>query len=102
MSKECKTASLSTPSIEYSDTGLFAAIAAYSMARIRSKTSKILYMFFLGGLVVSAQWNVLFASCILYALLLLVMFLVLQKYFVGGLTMGAVRDNIRSAVSGPN
>ncbi|RIX59559.1 carbohydrate ABC transporter permease [Paenibacillus nanensis] len=46
---------------------------------------------FLGDQQNPAQWNVLFAACILCALPLLVMFFALQKYFVGGLTMGSVK-----------
>lgn len=46
---------------------------------------------FLGDQQNPAQWNVLFAACILCALPLLVLFLALQKYFVGGLTVGSVK-----------
>jgi len=46
---------------------------------------------FLGDQQNPAQWNVLFAACILCALPLLLMFFALQKYFVGGLTMGSVK-----------
>jgi len=46
---------------------------------------------FLGDQQNPAQWNVLFAACILCAMPLLLMFLALQKYFVGGLTMGSVK-----------
>ncbi|RKP49931.1 carbohydrate ABC transporter permease [Cohnella endophytica] len=46
---------------------------------------------FLGDQQNPAQWNVLFAACILCALPLLVAFLSLQKYFVGGLTVGSVK-----------
>ncbi|HIW34626.1 MAG TPA: carbohydrate ABC transporter permease [Candidatus Paenibacillus intestinavium] len=46
---------------------------------------------FLGDQQNPAQWNVLFAACILCVLPLLVMFFALQKYFVGGLTMGSVK-----------
>lgn len=46
---------------------------------------------FLGDQQNPAQWNVLFAACVLSALPLLAVFLVLQKYFVGGLTMGAMK-----------
>jgi raffinose/stachyose/melibiose transport system permease protein len=46
---------------------------------------------FLGDQQNPAQWNVLFAACILCALPLLLAFLALQKYFVGGLTMGSVK-----------
>jgi raffinose/stachyose/melibiose transport system permease protein len=46
---------------------------------------------FLGDQQNPAQWNVLFAACILCALPLLIAFLSLQKYFVGGLTVGSVK-----------
>ncbi|SFB05802.1 raffinose/stachyose/melibiose transport system permease protein [Cohnella sp. OV330] len=46
---------------------------------------------FLGDQQNPAQWNVLFAACILCALPLLIAFLALQKYFVGGMTVGAVK-----------
>ncbi len=46
---------------------------------------------FLGDQQNPAQWNVLFAACVLSALPLLAVFLVLQKYFVGGLTMGSMK-----------
>lgn len=46
---------------------------------------------FLGDQQNPTQWNVLFAACILCALPLLIMFFALQKYFVGGLTMGSVK-----------
>ncbi|MHA6480374.1 carbohydrate ABC transporter permease [Paenibacillus sp. strain BS8-2] len=46
---------------------------------------------FLGDQQNPAQWNVLFAACILCAMPLLLMFFALQKYFVGGLTMGSVK-----------
>lgn len=46
---------------------------------------------FLGDQQNPAQWNVLFAACILCALPLLIAFLALQKYFVGGLTVGGVK-----------
>lgn len=46
---------------------------------------------FLGDQQNPAQWNVLFAACILCVLPLLIAFLSLQKYFVGGLTVGGVK-----------
>ncbi|WP_138496548.1 carbohydrate ABC transporter permease [Paenibacillus pinistramenti] len=46
---------------------------------------------FMGDQQNPTQWNVLFAACILCALPLLVAFSFLQKYFVGGLTVGAVK-----------
>jgi raffinose/stachyose/melibiose transport system permease protein len=46
---------------------------------------------FLGDQQNPTQWNVLFAACFLCALPLLVLFAFLQKYFVGGLTVGSVK-----------
>ncbi|MBB6634707.1 carbohydrate ABC transporter permease [Cohnella thailandensis] len=46
---------------------------------------------FLGDQQNPAQWNVLFAACILCVLPLLFAFLFLQKYFIGGLTVGSVK-----------
>lgn len=46
---------------------------------------------FLGDQTNPAQWNVLFAACILCALPLLIMFAFLQKFFIGGLTVGSVK-----------
>lgn len=46
---------------------------------------------FLGDQQNPTQWNVLFAACFLCALPLLVAFMFLQKYFVGGMTVGAVK-----------
>jgi len=46
---------------------------------------------FLGDQQNPTQWNVLFAACFLCALPLLVAFAFLQKYFVGGLTVGSVK-----------
>ncbi|MGN7761444.1 carbohydrate ABC transporter permease [Paenibacillus sp. 22594] len=46
---------------------------------------------FMGDQQNPTQWNVLFAACILCALPLLIAFTFLQKYFVGGLTVGSVK-----------
>ncbi|OMF38075.1 sugar ABC transporter permease [Paenibacillus sp. FSL H8-0548] len=46
---------------------------------------------FLGDQQNPTQWNVLFAACFLCALPLLAAFTFLQKYFVGGMTVGAVK-----------
>jgi raffinose/stachyose/melibiose transport system permease protein len=46
---------------------------------------------FLGDRENPAQWNVLFAACILCALPLIMMFAVLQKQFVNGIAAGAVK-----------
>ncbi|MCI3920798.1 carbohydrate ABC transporter permease [Paenibacillus sp. TRM 82003] len=46
---------------------------------------------FLGDQQNPTQWNVLFAACFLCAFPLLLIFSFLQKYFVGGLTVGSVK-----------
>lgn len=46
---------------------------------------------FLGDRENPAQWNVLFASCILCALPLIILFAVLQKQFINGIAAGAVK-----------
>ncbi|MCR5054379.1 MAG: carbohydrate ABC transporter permease [Lachnospiraceae bacterium] len=46
---------------------------------------------FLGDKENPAQWNVLFAACVLCALPLIIVFLILQKHFVNGIAAGAVK-----------
>jgi len=46
---------------------------------------------FLGDRENPAQWNVLFAACILCALPLIIIFAVLQKQFINGIAAGAVK-----------
>jgi len=46
---------------------------------------------FMGDQTNPTAWNVLFAACFLCALPLLVIFAFLQKYFIGGLTVGSVK-----------
>lgn len=46
---------------------------------------------FLGDKENPAQWNVLFAACVLCALPLIALFLTLQKQFVNGIAAGAVK-----------
>ncbi|MBR1692384.1 MAG: carbohydrate ABC transporter permease [Lachnospiraceae bacterium] len=46
---------------------------------------------FLGDRENPAQWNVLFAACILCAIPLIILFLCLQKHFVNGIAAGAVK-----------
>lgn len=46
---------------------------------------------FLGDKENPAQWNVLFAACVLCALPLIIVFLTLQKQFVNGIAAGAVK-----------
>ena len=46
---------------------------------------------FLGDRENPAQWNVLFASCVLCALPLILVFSLLQKQFINGIAAGAVK-----------
>lgn len=46
---------------------------------------------FLGDKDNPAQWNILFASCVLCAIPLIVLFTVLQKQFINGIAAGAVK-----------
>ncbi|KPG70437.1 carbohydrate ABC transporter permease [Enterococcus sp. RIT-PI-f] len=46
---------------------------------------------FLGDKENPAQWSVLFAACVLCAIPLIILFTLLQKYFVGGISAGAVK-----------
>ncbi len=46
---------------------------------------------FLGDKENPAQWNVLFAACVLCALPLIIIFMALQKQFVNGIAAGAVK-----------
>lgn len=46
---------------------------------------------FLGDKENPAQWSILFAACILCAIPLIILFSLLQKYFVSGISAGAVK-----------
>jgi raffinose/stachyose/melibiose transport system permease protein len=46
---------------------------------------------FLGDRENPAQWNVLFAACVLCALPLIIIFAILQKQFINGIAAGAVK-----------
>ncbi|ROR30537.1 carbohydrate ABC transporter membrane protein 2 (CUT1 family) [Mobilisporobacter senegalensis] len=46
---------------------------------------------FLGDKENPAQWNILFASCILCAIPLIILFAILQKQFINGIAAGAVK-----------
>lgn len=66
----------------------------YPMVFISKKTQYSLpvgMLQFLGDKENPAQWNVLFAACVLCALPLIIMFLILQKQFVNGIAAGAVK-----------
>lgn len=46
---------------------------------------------FLGDKENPAQWNILFAACVLCALPLIILFMLLQKQFINGIAAGAVK-----------
>jgi raffinose/stachyose/melibiose transport system permease protein len=46
---------------------------------------------FLGDRENPAQWNVLFAACVLCVLPLIILFTILQKQFINGIAAGAVK-----------
>jgi raffinose/stachyose/melibiose transport system permease protein len=55
------------------------------------KTLPLAMLNFVGDMENPTQWNILFAACILCSLPLIVCFSFLQKYFMSGLTVGAVK-----------
>lgn len=66
----------------------------YPMVFISKKTQYSLpvgMLQFLGDKENPAQWNILFAACVLCALPLIIVFLALQKQFVNGIAAGAVK-----------
>ncbi len=55
------------------------------------KTLPLMMLNFIGDMENATQWNMLFAACFLSALPILIIYAFLQRYFVGGLTVGAVK-----------
>lgn len=55
------------------------------------KTLPLMMLNFLGDMENATQWNMLFAACLLSAVPILIMYIFLQRYFVSGLTTGAVK-----------
>lgn len=55
------------------------------------KTLPLMMLNFIGDMENATQWNMLFAACFLSALPILIIYAFLQRYFVGGLTIGAVK-----------
>lgn len=58
----------------------------------KMKTLPLVMLNFVGDMENATQWNMLFAACILCSLPLIICFSFLQKYFIGGLTVGAVKE----------
>lgn len=54
-------------------------------------TLPLVMLSFLGDMQKPTQWTMLFAACFLSALPMLLAYAFLQKQFVGGLTVGAVK-----------
>lgn len=55
------------------------------------KTLPLTMLNFIGDMENATQWNMLFAACFLSAIPILVIYVFLQRYFVSGLTVGAVK-----------
>ncbi|MDO4273631.1 MAG: carbohydrate ABC transporter permease [Eubacteriales bacterium] len=55
------------------------------------KTLPLMMLNFIGDMENATQWNMLFAACFLSALPILIIYSFLQRYFVSGLTVGAVK-----------
>ena len=54
------------------------------------KTLPLTMLNFIGDMENATQWNMLFAACFLSAIPILIIYVFLQRYFVSGLTVGAV------------
>lgn len=55
------------------------------------KTLPLTMLNFIGDIENATQWNMLFAACFLSAIPILIIYVFLQRYFVSGLTVGAVK-----------
>ena len=55
------------------------------------KTLPLTMLNFIGDMENATQWNMLFAACFLSAIPILIIYVFLQRYFVSGLTVGAVK-----------
>lgn len=55
------------------------------------KTLPLMMLNFIGDMENATQWNMLFAACFLSAIPILIVYAFLQRYFVSGLTTGAVK-----------
>ena len=55
------------------------------------KTLPLTRLNFIGDMENATQWNMLFAACFLSAIPILIIYVFLQRYFVSGLTVGAVK-----------
>lgn len=57
----------------------------------KKKTLPLTMLNFIGDMENATQWNMLFAACFLSAIPILIIYVFLQRYFVSGLTVGAVK-----------
>lgn len=57
----------------------------------QQKTLPLTMLNFIGDMENATQWNMLFAACFLSAVPILIVYMFLQRYFVSGLTVGAVK-----------
>ena len=55
------------------------------------KTLPLTMLNFIGDMENATQWNMLFAACFLSAIPILIIYVFLQRYFVSGLTVGALK-----------
>ena len=55
------------------------------------KTLPLTMLNFIGDMENATQWNMLFAACFMSAIPILIIYVFLQRYFVSGLTVGAVK-----------
>lgn len=56
------------------------------------KTLPLTMLNFIGDMENATQWNMLFAACFLSAIPILIIYALLQRHFVSGLTVGAVKE----------
>lgn len=61
------------------------------LSSLEKKTLPLTMLNFIGDMENATQWNMLFAACFLSAIPILIIYVFLQRYFVSGLTVGAVK-----------
>ncbi|WP_343247300.1 carbohydrate ABC transporter permease [Diplocloster hominis] len=66
-------------------------LAMLFLSSPQKKTLPLVMLTFLGDMQKATQWTMLFAACFLSALPVLIIYAFLQRYFVDGLTAGAIK-----------
>lgn len=66
-------------------------LAMLFLSSPEKKTLPLVMLTFLGDMQKATQWTMLFAACFLSALPVLIIYAFLQRYFVDGLTAGAIK-----------